>query len=224
MRRCSVELSGNEDEFSPSSGPHFVDDDRVPTEEGLDTASEAVLRVSGKDAVRSVQEILDQTDARAAVAGSGVVPEPADLQSNPNFGELIVQVNSIAGRYHSGDIELVVLEQDLVSLASILVSLNAMVGYQDGVALDAEGRYKTSLERMFLRVRQAAMDRGVRMPETVAKAMARDNCEHVREYWWKNQMAASTIKGYYYAARHLAEVLDHMSARLRQERLSTKYE
>ena len=179
-------------------------------------ASKSVGRL--RDLIDSVTNELGKPELFNRIRAFQLIPDYDQLIVDERIADVLPEIMQIADTYLNGEINIGQIDQDILRLAAHLIYFGGKVNQIEGVALDAETTHKQAYERALLHTRSLIDDAGGKATKEVAEAIASVSVEDRRHNYVAARTLSQTMKGTYFAAKDLLEVMNSASARLYRER------
>lgn len=197
-------------------------------DETPEAVNDPALSIKANKAIESVKKTegfiskihaeLSKEEVWKRVRAFNLPPEYDSLVNHDFVKDVLPEILRIAEQYKTGDFNPVEMDEDILKLGSNLVYFVGKVNHLDVVALDAETTHDQAYERTILEIREI-MDRdGPKLTKETVEALASTYVEDRRELHIVLKALAHTMKGTYFAAKDLLQVMDSVSSRLFKER------
>lgn len=180
-----------------------------------DEAEEEISRIS---VAQKLREHLQSIESTAVTEAVQFPPSYDECMNSKEFAEEIAAIKEIVDRYRSGYFDPSTMDSDILMLAAMLTRFGAHVNYADSLADDAESTFKTVRSRKYINAKIHADLNRLKASGELLVATAEVESEKYRLYQSRSRSISTTIRGFYFGAKSMLEMLNSVAARTYGER------
>jgi hypothetical protein len=194
--------------------------DGIPADENLaKTANKTASAAKRtKDLITRVTSELNRKEIWDRIRSFRIPPGYDEVFNDQAMVDIMPQLEEIVDRYREGEVNPMTIDQDILRFAAYLFYFAGKTNHLEGLALDAETTHKQAYERTIIEAKTIEDDSGARLTKELVEAIASTQVEDRREYYILAKIISHTMKGFYFAAKDMLEVMNSVSMRVFKER------